>query len=171
MDNNQQTTANLPALSTGAEQSAMMSPVQQQIDRATRPRAGQPTTRTPEIVDTVLGMIACGRSLMSICGQDDMPGYSTFRTWIRHDPELREAVLIAYEEHAETLDDLADDILSGGMFSTGNIIRDKERVAHLRWRLGKLNRRFRDKVQMDVIQHQPVILDLGTIMGEGGDGV
>lgn len=79
--------------------------------------------------------------------------------------------MIAYEEHAETLDDLADDILSGGVASTGNIIRDKERVAHLRWRLGKLNRRFRDKVQVDHVQHQPVIIDWNTIEGEGGDGV
>lgn len=171
MDNNQLTIPATTALSPGEKQSALMSPVQAQIDAATRPRPGQPTTRTPEIVDTVLNRIACGRSLMSICGEDDMPGYSTFRGWMRNDPELREAVMIAYEEHAETLDDLADDILSGGVASTGNIIRDKERVAHLRWRLGKLNKRYREKQQIDVVQVQPVIIDYHVYQGEGGDGV
>lgn len=171
MDEKTKQTSLTTTLNPSVEQSAMMSPVQSQIDNATRARPGQPTKRTPELVDIVLTRIACGRSLMSICGEDDMPGYSTFRYWMRHDPELREAVLIAYEEHAETLDDLADDILSGGIASTGNIVRDKERVAHLRWRLGKLNRRFRDKVQMDIVQHQPVIIDWNTIEGEGGDGV
>ncbi len=78
---------------------------------------------------------------------------------------------VAYEFHARTLDDLADDILSEGVASTGDFQRDKERVAHLRWRLGKLNRRFREKAQVDIVQHQPVILDWNSIVGEGGDGV
>jgi len=165
------TTLALPVENPAVAQSAMMSPVQQAIDDATRPRPGQPTKRSDDLVNSILDKIACGRSLMSICGEEDMPGYSTFRRWMRDDPQLREAVYLAYEEHAETLDDLADDILSGGPTSTGNIIRDKERVSHLRWRLGKLNRRFREKQQIDIVQHQPVILDWTTIEGEGGDGV
>lgn len=173
MDENTQQTPAVSALSTQSEkQSAMMSPVQEAIKEVTRARPGQPTTRTPEMVDTILDEIACGRSLLSICNQDDRPGYSTFRGWMRKDPELRELVHLAYEEHAETMDDLADDILAGGPTSTGDFYRDKERVAHLRWRLGKLNRRrFGEKVQMDVVQHQPVILDMGVIEGDGGDGV
>jgi len=168
-ENNQQTI--VPVLSPGEGQAKLMSPVQAQIDLATRARPGQPTKRNPELINTILDKIACGRSLMSICSDDDMPGYSTFRGWMRNDSELREAVLLAYEEHAETLDDLADDMLSGGVASTGDFQRDKERVAHLRWRLGKLNRRFREKAQLDIVQMQPVILDMGTIEGEGGDGV
>jgi hypothetical protein len=171
MDETKQTIEKPLVLPPGKAQSVMMSPVQAQIEQATRGRPGQPTKRTPELIDTILDRIACGRSLMSICSADDMPGYSTFNRWCREDPELLMEVDIAYEFHARTLDDLADDILSEGVASTGNIIRDKERVAHLRWRLGKLNRRFRDKVQMDVVQHQPVILDMSSIMGDGGDGV
>ncbi|MEG8030681.1 hypothetical protein QP179_03310 [Sphingomonas aurantiaca] len=171
MDKTKQTNPNLPVLCAAQVQSAMMSPVQQQIAQATRSRPGQPTKRTPELIDVILDQIADGRSLLSVCQADEMPGYSTFNRWCREDPELLAAVDMAYEFHARTLDDIADDILSGGVGSTGNLMRDKERVAHLRWRLGKLNRRFRDKVQMDVVQHQPVILDMSTIMGEGGDGV
>lgn len=36
----------------------------------------------------------------------------------------------------------------------------------------KINREvYGDKVQMDVVQHQPVIIDWNVIEGEGGDGV
>lgn len=158
-------------MNPGKAQSALMSPVQAQIAQATRGRPGQPTKRTPELIDRVLDQIADGQSLLSVCQADDMPGYSTFNRWCREDPELLAAVDVAYEFHARTLDDLADDILAGGVGSTGNLMRDKERAAHLRWRLGKLNRRFRDKAQLDIVQHQPVIIDWNTIEGDGGDGV
>jgi len=171
MDKTQLTNAPNPLVAAAERQVAMMSPVQAAIQQATRARPGQPTKRTPELIETILDQIACGRSLMSICAEDDMPGYSTVKGWMRVDPELRELVNFAYEEHADTMDDLADDILSGGIASTGDFYRDKERVAHLRWRLGKLNKKFRDKAQLDIVQHQPVILDLNTIEGEGGDGV
>lgn len=153
-------------LSPAARQSGMMSPVQQQIEQATRPRPGQPTKRTPELIETVLDRIADGRSLLSICQADDMPGYSTFNRWCREDPELLAQVDIAYEFHARTLDDMADDILAGGVGSTGNLVRDKERAAHLRWRLGKLNRRFRDKTQVDVTVQEPFVLEGWMLPGQ-----
>lgn len=171
MDDTKQTTAQLTTMTPAAAQSALMSPVQAQIEQATRSRPGQPTKRTPDLIETILDRIADGRSLLSICQADDMPGYSTFNRWCREDAALRAAVDVAYEFHARTLDDMADDILAGGIGSTGNLMRDKERAAHIRWRLGKLNRRFSDKVQMDVVQHQSVIIDWNTIEGEGGDGV
>ncbi|MBD8619738.1 hypothetical protein IFT67_12480 [Sphingomonas sp. CFBP 13728] len=172
MDDTKQTTTLLPALNPSVEQALQMPIVGNAIAAATRAKPGQPTKRSPEIVDTILDRVACGESLMSVCQDPALPGYSTFNRWCREDPELLEQVDIAYEFHARTMDDIADDILAGGPTSTGDFYRDKERVAHLRWRLGKLNRRrYGDKVQMDVVTHQPVILDLGTIEGEGGDGV
>jgi hypothetical protein len=75
---------------------------------------------------------------MAVCQDPALPGYSTFNRWCREDPALLEQVDLAYEFHARTMDDVADDILAGGVCSTGNFLRDKERVAHLRWRLGKL---------------------------------
>lgn len=164
--------SNHPLALTVAAQFEQVPIVNNVIGQVTRARPGQPTKRTPEVVESILDRISCGESLLSVCQDPDLPGYSTFNRWCREDPELLEMVDIAYEFHARTMDDLADDILSGGPTSTGDFYRDKERVAHLRWRLGKLNRRrFGEKVQMDVVQHQPVILDIGVIEGDGGDGV
>jgi hypothetical protein len=154
-----------------AQQQALTSPVNDAIKLATRARPGQPTVRTPAVIEEILDRIACGEALHAVCQDDHLPGYSTFNRWCREDYELLFEVDIAYEFHARTMDDFADSILSGGPGSTGDFRRDEARVGHLRYRLGKLNRRFRDKVQMDIVQHQPVILDMGVIEGEGGDGV
>lgn len=152
-------------------QQALANPVAEAIKLATRARPGQPTKRTPEVVEEILDRIACGEALHAICQDEHLPGYSTFNRWCREDAELLTEVDIAYEFHARTMDDMADSILAGGPGSTGEFRRDEARVGHLRYRLGKLNRRFREKQQIDVVQHQPVILDWNVIEGEGGDGV
>jgi hypothetical protein len=121
-----------------------------EVREATRAKMGQPTVRTPEKVEEILDRIACGEALVNICQDPHLPGYSTFNRWQRDDPELLRQVDIAYEFHARTMDDLADGILAGGVGSTGDFKRDEARVAHLRYRLGKLNRRrFGDKVQVE----------------------
>ena len=122
-----------------------------EMKQATRARPGQPTKRTPEVVDEILDRIACGEALVNICQDDHLPGYSTFNRWQREDRDLLEQVDIAYEFHARTLDDIADNWLAGGPGSTGDFRRDEARVGHLRYRLGKLNRRrFGDRQQVDL---------------------
>jgi hypothetical protein len=153
------------------QQQALAHPVAQAVKAATRPRAGQPTKRTDEVVEEILDRIANGESLINICQDDHLPGYSTFNRWQREDPELLSMVDVAYQFHARTMDDMADSILCGGIGSTGDFKRDEARVGHLRYRLGKLNRRFAEKQQIDVIHHEPVIIDMQIIEGPGGDGV
>jgi hypothetical protein len=156
----------------GTIQAQLMPAMTNLIGQVTKARPGQPTKRTDAIVDEIVTRISDGESLVAICQDAHLPGYSTFNCWQREDAALLELVDMAYQFHARTLDDIADDMLAGGPTSCGDYRRDVERVAHLRWRLGKLNRRrFQDRSQIDVLQVQPVILDLGTIEGEGGDGV
>lgn len=168
--NTKQTTAVSP--NPAVVQAQLMPVMTNLIGQVVKARPGQPTKRTEAIVEEIVDRIADGESLIAICQDAHLPGYSTFNRWQRSDPELLEMVNIAYEFHARTLDDIADDMLAGGPTSCGDFRRDSERVAHLRWRLGKLNRRrFGEKMQVDVTQALPVILDLGIIEGEGGDGV
>lgn len=162
-----QTTA-LPCV---IQQKALAHPVAASIREATRGRPGQPTKRNDAVVEEILDRIANGEALINICQDDHLPGYSTFNRWCREDRALLEMVDVAYEFHARTMDDMADSILSGGIGSTGDFRRDEARVGHLRYRLGKLNRRFQDKQQIDIVQFKPVILDQGIIQGDGGDGV
>ena len=145
----------------------MIVPVAQAITLATRARPGQPTVRTDEMVIEILDRVACGEALLNVCQDDHLCGYSTFNGWCRKDRELQAAIDLAYEYHARTMDDMADSILAGGIGSTGDFRRDEARVGHLRWRLGKLNARFRDKQQIDVVNHQVFVMPTDVIDGEG----
>lgn len=149
-------------------QSQQMPVVTNVIRAVTRARPGQPTLRSPELIQDIVERIACGESLMQVCQDDDMPGYSTIQRWCMNDRALLDRIDEAYEFHARTMDDLADDILAGGPTSTGNFRRDEARVAHLRWRLGKINRRrFGDKVQVDHVAHQVFVMPSDAIEGDG----
>ncbi|WIA55049.1 hypothetical protein N6H05_18710 [Sphingobium sp. WTD-1] len=170
MEKTKQTKSTLPAVV--AEQQAMVPAVTNLIGKVTRPRPGQPTKRTEAIVEEIVDRIADGESLLAICQDEHLPGYSTFNRWQRADPDLLRLVDLAYEFHARTMDDIIDDMLAGGPSSCGEFRRDVERAAHLRWRLGKLNRRrFGDRQQIEITTYEPVVIDGTIIEGPGGDGV
>lgn len=119
------------------------------IAAVTRSRTGQPTKRTEAVVDELLERIGSGETMVAVCQDDHMPGYSTIQAWCKGDPALLESINEAYEWHARVLDDIVDDMLAGGPTSTGDFRRDEARAGHIRWRLGKLNRRFRDKQEVE----------------------
>ncbi|KQN28088.1 hypothetical protein ASF00_09270 [Sphingomonas sp. Leaf34] len=119
------------------------------IASVTRSRPGQPTKRNAQIEEELLQRIASGETMVAVCQDDHMPGYSTIQAWCKGDPSLLEAINDAYEWHARVLDDIVDDMLAGGPTSTGDFRRDEARAGHIRWRLGKLNKRFRDKTQVE----------------------
>jgi hypothetical protein len=70
--------------------------------------AGRPTTYTPETVDVICERIIEGQSLVQICADDDMPGYSTIMQWLSRHAEFAEKYAHAREAQA---DYLADDII------------------------------------------------------------
>ena len=168
MPESKTTTALAVPVNPGVAQSEQMPAVNNVIRAVTRGRPGQPTKRSPELIELICLRIACGESLMQVCQDDDMPGYSTIQRWCMNDRALLDQIDGAYEFHARTMDDLADDILAGGPTSTGDFRRDEARVGHLRWRLGKLNRRrFGDKVQVDHVAHQVFVMPGDAIEGDG----
>ena len=140
---------------------------------ATRNRPGQPTKRTEAIVEEICRRLECGEALLMICNDPEMPGYRTVMTWKSADPELAHRFNEAREEGSYALDDVAELIarkVPG--YSCGDYRYDDMLVGVLAQRKRYANRkRFGEKVQLDVVQALPVILDLGTIEGEGGDGV
>jgi len=142
------------------------------VAEATRGRPGQPTKRTPEIIDEICLRLACGEALTMICNDPLMPGYRTVQTWKNKDPELQTLFNEARSEGAYVLDDIAELIARKHPdFATLDYRYDDMLIGVLAQRKRYANRRFQDKTQIDIVQHQPVILDLGTIEGEGGDGV
>ena len=74
---------------------------------------GRPTLYSLELVDRICGQIIDGRSLRTICKDDDMPCTSTVLTWLRTYPEFLLRYEKAKEEQADALAeemlDIADD--------------------------------------------------------------
>jgi hypothetical protein len=140
---------------------------------ATKNRPGQPTKRTDAIIEAICTRLECGEALVMICNDPAMPGYQTVMTWQRNDPDLKARFNEAREEGTYVLDDIAELIARKHPdFATGDFRYDDMLVGVLAQRKRYANRkRFGDKVQIEHQMAQPVILDLGTIEGEGGDGV
>ena len=72
--------------------------------------------RTPELVDEFCNRIASGRSIMSVCNDNDMPESGTIYRWRHECSEFNEKIALAREERKETtrtkLVELGDRVLS-----------------------------------------------------------
>ena len=79
-------------------------------------KVGRPTLRTPELVDELCNRIASGRSIMSVCNDNDMPESGTIYRWRQECSEFNEKIALAREERKEgtrtKLIDLGDRVLS-----------------------------------------------------------
>ncbi|WIA56004.1 hypothetical protein N6H05_23800 [Sphingobium sp. WTD-1] len=136
---------------------------------ATKNRPGQPTKRTPQIVDEICNRLECGEALLMICNDPMMPGYQTVMGWKRADPELANRFNEAREEGTYALDDVAELIarkIPG--YATGDYRYDDMLVGVLAQRKRYANRkRFGEKVQVDVVDHKVFMLPNDAIDGEG----
>lgn len=143
-----------------------------QIVKAAKGKPGQPTKFTQELWDEIIDRLAACENIADICADEGMPSFYTVRKWWRANPALKREVEEAWIDASYFMHYVNDSMLAGGVMSTGDFKRDAERAANNRWFMGKANRGlFGDKVQVDVVEYQPVIIDMSIIEGEGGDGV
>lgn len=125
------------------------------------------TDFSPEIGDTICELIADGRSLRSICLDDDMPGKSTVFRWLGAEEAFRDQYARAREAQADALFDDIIDIADDGSndwmerhdSEGGNIgwrengealNRSKIRIDARKWMAGKLRPKvYGDKQQIE----------------------
>lgn len=71
---------------------------------------------TPELADEICIRIAGGRTVFSVCRDEDMPEKTTFYRWMIEKPEFREKITCARDErvefHAKELRGLAKKVMS-----------------------------------------------------------
>jgi hypothetical protein len=155
-----------PKLAAGAME--LKATVQQEV-RQRRPGI---TKFTDEKWNRVLECVATYGDLISACDHPDMPSVATLYHWMRQNPELQEDMRQAWHMFSMIGHSVNNNILQGGKLSTGDFRRDEALAAQNRWFMGKTNRRdFGEKTQVDVVHHEPVIIDGTIIEGPGGDGV
>lgn len=114
--------------------------------------------------DELLRRIASGRTLTSVCRDEDMPDKSTVWAWLQAHPEFPNLYAAAKEKHADSLADeildiadqtLQDDILDEEGNAKPNhewINRSKLRVDARKWLLSKiLPKKYGDKVEQTIV--------------------
>ena len=65
-------------------------------------KTGRPTKYNDNIADTICAKIAVGRSLRSICEDENMPDLTTIYEWLRVQPGFSQQYAIATDERTET---------------------------------------------------------------------
>ncbi len=77
--------------------------------KAAKKKAGRPTLYSEKLTDKICEEIAAGKSLVAICKQKGMPGYTAVMGWLRKYDEFAERYARAREDQADAL---ADEIIS-----------------------------------------------------------
>lgn len=71
-------------------------------------RVGRPTDYTGELADEFCRRVAAGRSVLSVCGDVDMPSDTTVYRWRQGMPEFRDKLMCARDDRLEAYADRMD---------------------------------------------------------------
>ena len=137
---------------------------------------GRPTTYTTDIADAICERLSDGRSLRSICLDDDMPSQTTVYRWLREDEAFQQQYARARAAQADAIFDeildIADNSSNDWMERHGDdgenigwrengeaMNRARLRVDARKWMAGKLApKKYGDK--LDVAHSGDVVLTI-----------
>lgn len=140
----------------------------------------RPSEYSTEKADYICGQLADGKSLRTICRQEDMPSMPTVFKWLRERPEFLAQYARAREDQAdafaEEISEIADDGTNDWMETHGkdgstgwvlngeHIQRSRLRVDARKWIASKLKpKKYGDKVELSGDKDAPLELRLGVI--------
>ncbi|MHA6684487.1 terminase small subunit-like protein [Mesorhizobium sp. A556] len=140
---------------------------------------GRPSSFSAETADKICERIADGRSLRSICEDDEFPDKATVYRWLAAHEEFRDQYALARELQADTLFDdileISDDARNDWMERRGeddagwaangeHIQRSRLRVDARKWMAGKLRpKKYGDKLELGgrlTISHEDALGEL-----------
>lgn len=124
---------------------------------------GRPSSFTQEVADAICEGLVDGKSLRSICADDDMPSASTVCRWLGSNDAFREQYARAREAQADTLfdeildiaDDSSRDVKIVGedereVCNTEFVQRARLRVDARKWMAGKLQpKKYGDRLDLN----------------------
>ena len=110
-------------------------------------KVGRPSDYTPELAREICKQIANGKSMRSVCRQDDMPGMTTVFRWLGDIEDFRKQYDRATEERAEAL---VEDMLDIADNEDQDTQRSRLRVDTRKWIASKLKpKKYGDKQQVE----------------------
>lgn len=125
-----------------------------------KPRMGAPSIFTQDLAAEICRRIAFGKSLRSVCRDDDMPEGSTVFKWLHDKPDFAEQYTRACEERSEAFGEdileISDDGRNDWMTANGHkmpnrevLERSKLRVETRKWLMAKMKpRKYGEKVDL-----------------------
>lgn len=123
------------ALERARREGALKERVRERAPRGPGPsRLGQGSSYSEAVADEILERMCAGESVMGICRDPAMPGFSSVYRWRRAFPEFAEAMRIAREVQAERFCDIGMEIADAVTPETAHATR--VRLAQLRWTAG-----------------------------------
>jgi hypothetical protein len=116
-----------------------------------RQQDGAKTTYTVAVAERICTMISKGRTITSICSDDDMPGLDAVYGWLRKQPAFAEAYARAREDQQDTFAAQIVDISD----TETDPQRARNRIDARKWHAAKTApRKYGDKLELDAkIEH------------------
>jgi hypothetical protein len=111
---------------------------------------GRPALFSPELATEVLTRLADGRSLRSVCGDEEMPSLSTVMKWLRENEAFSQQYAGAREARAdvmfEELDEVSEDAASAESAVTVAGLRLK--ADNIKWKLARMSpKKYGEKIE------------------------
>ena len=117
---------------------------------------GRPSKYSLEIATTICQHIALGKSLRSICQQDEMPPISTVMDWLIKHKDFSEQYACAREAQADALFDDCIDIADTA--TPEEVQQARLRIDTRKWMAGKLKpKKYSDKLTLAGDAENPVV--------------
>ncbi len=129
-----------------------------------QPIIGRPTTFTQELADKICEELALGKSMRTVCAEEDMPVMSTVFKWLRENKEFSEQYARAKQESSDAMAEEILDISDNGVndwmereygettawVTNGEALqRSKLRVDTRKWLMAKMKpKKYGEKLDM-----------------------
>lgn len=115
----------------------------------------RPSFFTPELAEAICDRIAIGRSIRSVCDDEDMPSRDTVRRWMRDQDPFREQVRQAF---AERTDEMREDMLAIADDSTLTPEDRKVRIATRQWIMARMApKKYGDRLEVSGDPDRPMV--------------
>lgn len=106
---------------------------------------GRPTVFSDDLADDICAKLAEGKSLASICRENNMPSIRSVYGWLRVYPEFLQAYTRAREDQADTMADIMTDIADTATADT--VQQARLRIDTRKWIASKLKpKKYGDKL-------------------------
>lgn len=111
-----------------------------------KPKMGRPTIYSEALITEFLYRIAKGRSVASVCTDDDMPHRATIYEWLAQNPDFSDRYARASEQRADHYFDEMLDIADRAL--PEEVQKAKLQIDTRKWVLSRMNpKKYSDKVQ------------------------